>query len=165
MPPQAHTSSHSKSSKRNAKDKRMTIDNLLYGPSSRQSSTSTYETFPQISPSMSSSPSLSLANYGTSGTAHHSLNSLEGFSLSASSPNHALHNSNTYNQNQSHSSAHLSTHSLSTSHSRTHQNIAPESSSIITARRDFVIAITRPSTRRGYLECRLCNSEVWGPNG
>lgn len=39
------------------------------------------------------------------------------------------------------------------------------SSTITTARRDFVIAITRPSTKRGYLECRLCDGEVWGPNG
>lgn len=40
-----------------------------------------------------------------------------------------------------------------------------DSSAITSARRDFVISITRPATKRGYLECRLCDSEVWGPNG
>lgn len=38
-------------------------------------------------------------------------------------------------------------------------------SSILNARRDFSVAITRPSPRRGYLQCRLCDREVWGPNG
>lgn len=45
------------------------------------------------------------------------------------------------------------------------QRAESDSSSIITARRDFAVAITRPSPRRGYLQCRLCDREVWGPNG
>lgn len=45
------------------------------------------------------------------------------------------------------------------------QRAESDSSSIITARRDFAVAITRPSPRRGYLQCKLCDREVWGPNG
>lgn len=104
MPPHTHASSSR--SRKLAKDRRMTIDNLLYGSSRQQSSTH------EITPPPTS---------------------IDSFSLTQPSPQ-----------------------------TRTESD---SSSSIITARRDFVIAITRPSTRRGYLECRLCESEVWGPNG
>lgn len=31
--------------------------------------------------------------------------------------------------------------------------------------RDFLGGITKPNPRRGYLNCRLCNELIWGPNG
>lgn len=32
-------------------------------------------------------------------------------------------------------------------------------------RKAFVASITMPSPRRGFLACRLCLNEIWGPNG
>ena len=57
-----------------------------------------------------------------------------------------------------------------------HQSTGPVSTSgvpmsslstthIITARKTFVAAITRPISKREYSECRICNTEVWGSNG
>lgn len=33
------------------------------------------------------------------------------------------------------------------------------------ALKSFLAGITKPNPRRGYLNCRLCNDLIWGPNG
>lgn len=41
----------------------------------------------------------------------------------------------------------------------------PEDIAASARRKAFVIGITKPSARRGYLICRFCDAHIWGPNG
>lgn len=40
-----------------------------------------------------------------------------------------------------------------------------EDSAAAERRKAFVIGITKPSAKRGFIICRLCNTQIWGPNG
>lgn len=41
----------------------------------------------------------------------------------------------------------------------------PNKTSISARRKSFVYEITKPSSKRGFVICRLCHEYVWGPNG
>lgn len=40
-----------------------------------------------------------------------------------------------------------------------------EDSAAAERRKAFVIGITKPSAKRGFIICRLCHAQIWGPNG
>lgn len=48
---------------------------------------------------------------------------------------------------------------------QTSVELSAQKQQIVNARREFASAIMKPSPKSGYLKCRLCDSEVWGPNG
>lgn len=43
--------------------------------------------------------------------------------------------------------------------------MSPKPSTKKMALKSFLNGITRPNPRSGYLNCRLCNELIWGPNG
>lgn len=52
---------------------------------------------------------------------------------------------------------------LESYHPTFEKNDRPKSKKEIT--KSFLNGIMRPNRRRGYLNCRLCNELIWGPNG
>lgn len=43
---------------------------------------------------------------------------------------------------------------------------SPKKDDNIAARRKaFLLSLMKPSNQRGYVNCRLCHEQVWGPNG
>ncbi|KAI0561074.1 hypothetical protein FGB62_93g021 [Gracilaria domingensis] len=44
-------------------------------------------------------------------------------------------------------------------------NSADDSARLAVKRKAMLCALTKPSSHRGYVICRLCNALVWGPNG
>ncbi|CAN8073815.1 unnamed protein product [Agarophyton chilense] len=49
--------------------------------------------------------------------------------------------------------------------SNNHAGSASEATRLATRRKAMLCALTKPSSQRGYVICRLCKTLVWGPNG
>lgn len=52
----------------------------------------------------------------------------------------------------------------STSDQNRRENLCTEPSSV-EVRRRFIQSVTSPTKRKGFVKCKLCITELWGPNG
>lgn len=150
-----HRNVHSHTTKTN-KDRRMAIDHLLQDSSSKKNSSDSSHQHHHHRHHRHHRYHLQHEDI----RCQHSINQ---------NPDHSRIQHNQYNiENEPHSAPVLQTTSLSnpsrSQYQRSRIQFDP-SSSIITARREFAVAITKRSSRKGYLECKLCDNEVWGPNG